>query len=327
MAFGKVQASSDGGSFKQYVGVGSFKVIGVNPTKDELSKFFGREIQDEPVYLSDKTDNDNKAYKQLRVSFMIQADLEDETGKPIKANAALTEPYKTTVNFFIGSRYRYNADKTKVLVIDKYGRTAWPTVEQAKNHQIPIYANGPAKLDKDFRPCYQGEDVLVDFIRNYLNISPIDSYNRNTGTWVENSNPGDCECYLDKIQDYFKGDISQLKEVCKLMPMNRIKLAVGIRTNNEGKQFGTVYTGATLRNGSNSYTYLQDSIAGEKQRGGLQDTVFSDSGAVVLEGIHEYKNNVKETDLSKPVDDPFAENNDGLPFDGPANDDPFADVA
>ena len=331
----KANASSQGGGdFKQYIGVGSFKVLGVNPTKEELSKFYGREVANDPQYLTDKTDEEGKSYKSLRVSFMIEADPLFDDGKPNKTNAALTEPFKTTINFFLENRYEFNKDKTKIHVEDKYGRTAWVPVEQAKNHQIPVYSNGPARIDKDYKPLLRGEEELTQFIINYLNVTPIDSYNKNTGEWITNSNPEDCEASLDEVQKYFKGDISELKSCCKAMPTNRVKILVGVRTDNEGKQHSTTYTRATLKNGSNSYTYLKDDVDGRKTQGGLKDTIFSDDPVGIITDIHEYKTNVKETDLSKPaaVEDPFAKGaalpEDDLPF-GPddADKDPFASVA
>ena len=328
----KANASSQGaGEIKRFIGVGSFKVVGVNPTKAQLEAFYGREVQAEPEYLKEKEDAEGKKYKQLRVCYMIEADLNYEDGKPIKENKALKEPLKTTVNFFVDSRYNYNKDKTKVQVIDKYGRTAWVTIEQAKNHQIPVYSNGPAKLDKDYRPAFRGEEELLKFIMNWLNITPVDSYNKNTGEWVTNQHPEDCEAGLYKIQNYFKGDISELKEHCEMMPFNRVKLCMGVRTDNEGKQYNSVYTRQTLRNGSTSYKMIKDSIDGNAQY--LSDTVFSDDHAGLITDIHEYKEDVKESDLSQSASDPFAEaaalkDDDDLPFgDGGGSDDPFADVA
>lgn len=330
MAIGKAKASTEGGSFKQFIGVGSFRIIGVNPTKEQLAAFYGRDVQNDPVYVSDKTDADGKGYKQARISFMIQADLLNEEDKPIKANEKLTEPFKTTVNFFVDNRYRYNKDNTKIQVIDKYGRTAWPTIEQAKNHQIPVYSNGPANLDKDYRPALRGEAELIEFIINYLNLTPVQNYNQSTGQWTMSAHPQDSECMLDDLQNYFKGNFKELADICKMIPTNRVKICMGIRTDDEGRQHNVAYTGCTLRNGVNSYTKIKDTIDGSKQAGGLQNTVFSDDNAGVIQNIHEYNANVKETDLSKPasVDDPFA-GGDGLPFGAPDNnnDDPFADVA
>lgn len=327
----KANASAQGGSdFKKFVGVGSFRILGVNPSKEELEAFYGREQSKEPEYLKQKEDTKDlgpdgnpKKYMQLRACFMIQADLNYEDGKPIKENAALTEPYKTTVNFFVDSRYNYNSDKTKVQVIDKYGRTAWCTIEQAKNHQIPVYANGPAKLDKDYRPAYRGEEELLSFLVNYLNITPIETYNKNTGQWITNPHPEDCEAGLYEIQNYFKGDISELKKDCAMIPTNRVKLCVGVRTNNEGQQFGTVFTRFTMRNGSTSYTKMKDEIMGQND----QNTVYSDDPAGIISNIHEYTENVKETSFSGN-DDPFAASQaNDLPFgEQEASDDPFANM-
>lgn len=328
----KANASSQGaGEIKRFIGVASFRVLGVNPDKKALEEFYGREVQSEPEYLKEKEDTNDggKKYKQLRVSYMIQADLNYEDGKPIKENAALKEPFKTTVNFFIDSRYYYNKDKTKVQVIDRFGRTAWATIEQAKNHQIPVYSNGPARLDPNYRPAFRGEAELLEFITNWLNITPIESFNKTTGEWITNPNTDDCEAGLYKIQNYFKGDISELKEHCTMQPLNRLKLCVGVRTDNEGKQYQTVFTRQTLRNGSKSYTVLKDAIEGQNST----DTIYTDDHAGVITNIHEYKDDVKESDLSKPAaDDPFAAAaalpEDDLPFsDSSSDDDPFKDIA
>lgn len=320
----KANASSQGaGNIKRFVGVGSFRVLGVNPTKEEMSKFFGSEVTKEPEYLKDMKDsNDNdKPYKQIRITFLVQADKEYEDGTPISSNAALSEPFKTTISFFLDSRYMYNKDKTKVQVEDKYGRTAWVTIEQCKNHQIPVYKNGPARIDADYRPAYRGEEALTAFILNYLNVTPIETYNKTTGSWMTNSNPEDCEGRLTRVQDYFKGDISELKEYCGYMPYNRVKLLVGVKTDNEGKQYASIYTRKTLRNGSKSYTVLSDELKGNP----VSDTVFTMDSAGLISDLAEYKEVVKETSFSAEENDPFKaaaalpDDDNNPPFD----DDPF----
>ena len=327
----KANASSQGSEFKKYVGVASFRVLGVNPTKEELEKFYGREVQKDPEYLKDKIDaNDgDKPYKQLRVTFMLQADLNYEDGKVIKENAALKEPLKTSVSFFLDSRYRFNGEKSKVQVIDKYGRTAWVTIEQAKNHQIPVYKNGPAKLDPNYRPAYRGEEQLTQFILNYLNVTPIETYNKTTGEWVTNPHPEDCEGNLYDIVNYFKGDIKELKEYSTMMPLNRVKLLMGVRTDDEGRQTNIVYSGLSMRNGAKSYTAFKDEIEGSADYN--RDTVYSDDHAGIIENIHEYNETVNETDFIQ-AEDPFKATvpqdvEDDLPFNTSAhNEDPFKDM-
>lgn len=338
----KANASSTGGDFKKFVGVGSFRVLGVNPTKEQLEKFFGREVQNEPEYLKNKTDDKDggKAYKQLRVNFMVQADDPahvDEKNKATKeCNAALTEPLKTTVSFFIDSRYNYKGDKSKVQVVDKFGRFAWVTIEQCKNHQIPVYKNGPAKLDAGYRPAYRGEESLTEFILNYLNVTPIDSWNKNTGEWITNPHPEDCEGQLYRIKDYFNGDISELKEFCEMIPTNCVKLLMGVDSDDQGKQFNNVYTKKCLRNGSKSYTSLKDAVDGDKKyaedHGYSFNAVYSNDPIGTIENIQEYKDTVKETDLSEPAEsqDPFAVAaalpEDDLPFGESSDEDPFANI-
>lgn len=326
----KANASSTGATgFKKYLGVGSFRVMGVNPTKEEIEKFYGREVSKAPEYLKDKQDanDDNKPYKQLRVTFLLQADTKYEDGKPIKENAVLKEPLKTSVSFFIDSRYFYNRDKTKVQVIDKYGRTAWVTIEQCKNHQIPVYANGPARLDADYRPALRGENELTQFVLNYLNVTPIDSYNNNTGQWVTNPHPEDCEGNLSKIRDYFKGDISELKEYCSLMPTNRVKLLMGVQTDDQGNQHNNVYSRLSMRNGARNYTAFKDSTEGQQN----SNTIYTQDHAGIITNLVEYDDDAKESDLSKPaMDDPFAaaaalpEAGSDLPFGDSTDEDPFA---
>ena len=339
----KANASSTGSSnFKKYVGVGSFRVLGVNPSKAELEKFYGRTTDKEPEYLKDKQDDKdgNKPYKQLTVSFMIQADdpaSVDENNKATReCNAALTEPLKTTVKFFLDSRYAYNGDKTKVQVVDKFGRFAWVTIEQAKNHQIPVYKNGPDKLDSDYRPAYHGEESLTKFILNYLNVTPINTYNKNTGEWITNPHPEDCEGQLYRIKDYFSGNYSELKEFCQMQTTNCVKLLMGVDTDDQGKQFNNIYTKSCLRNGSKSYTQLKDAVDGDRayfeSQGKSFTAIYSNNPAGVIENIQEFKGGVKETDLSKPVEskDPFAAAaalpEDDLPFGESSDADPFANM-
>lgn len=323
MAFGQANKSSNGNGFKQFIGVGSFRVMGVNPTKDEMKVFYDRDIEKDPEYVTKKTDDKtHEEYLQARITFLIQADKVNEENEEIKANAALTEILKTNITFFIENRYEFNSDKTKVKIIDKYGRTAWATIEQAKNHQIPVYSNGPARIAPDFRPCYRGEEPLVKFIANYLNITFVDSYNKTTGQWIENANPADCECGLDCIQNYFKGDFKEVKGIAKLMPLNRVKISLAIKVSDNGNTNNIAYTDVTLRNGSTKYSYIFDAIKDAKANGKYSNVIFSDAPDGSISDIHEYKPaDVKETNLEKKPADPFAQaaqNN---------ADDPFAQAA
>lgn len=112
------------------------------------------------------------------------------------------------------------------------------------------------------------------------------------------------------------------------MPTNHVKLLVGVRTDDQGNQYSTIFTRLTMRNGAKSYTRFKDAVDGLQNN----STVYSNDHAGIISELQEYNDNVKETDLSKaPADDPFAaaaaipEAGSDLPFgDSQTDEDPFA---
>ena len=173
MAFSTGRESTEG-SIKRYIGVASVYVLAVNPTKEDLEKLYERDIENAPVYVEEKEvgkDDNKHMTTQCRIDFIIKADPEKYLGAD---NQPLN--FVNRISLFLRNEYRYNGDKTKVQVIDKYGRTAWVSIEDAKNHVIPQYSNGPANIDKDYRPAYYGEETLVKFLIAYLNIPSPQKY-------------------------------------------------------------------------------------------------------------------------------------------------------
>ena len=208
MAFGKGKESTSGVDFKRYTGVGSVFVKGINPNKEELEKFFGREIENAPEY-NTNTEMQGENVQQARIDFLVEASpdkYEDRAGNPVEL--------KTRLTFFLRKIYRTSREG-KVQVIDKYGRTAWATSEEVRNKQIPMYSNGkPANLDADYRPAYSGEEDLVKFLIAYLGIPNCQTYNRDTKEWkyLPADQLADCEARLSRIEDYFKGMLAYQEE-------------------------------------------------------------------------------------------------------------------
>ena len=144
MAFGKTNESTESSSeVKRYIGVGSSYILGVNPTKDELEKIYERTLDKDPEYTGMQESNGSQV-PYVRLDFITAVDPEVTNGINMKSKLV----------FFLRKEARYNRDRSKVQVIDKYGRTCWVGVEEAKNHVIPQYSNGPANIDKDYRPAY-----------------------------------------------------------------------------------------------------------------------------------------------------------------------------
>ena len=298
MAFGKAQVSKEATEIKRYTGVGSVFVVGVNPNKAELEKLYDRELDKDPEYLTEKN-----GVTSARIDFIIKT---DPTAKCSNGIELLTK-----VSMFIRKEYRFNKDKTKVQVIDKYGRTAWVTKEQAKNHEIPVYSNGkPANIDKDYRPAYIGEEDVTNFLKLFLGIPNVEKWVKNEETGRREvvgliDNPQDCECRLDHIEDYFKGKFNEIKDAISLMPNNKIKALFGVRTTDDGKQYQDVYTRKFLSNAVSVYDKLAEDVQSNKDNGAYPNTEF------VIADLQEYT--VQATNFNNTNND-----NGDLPFDGEA---------
>lgn len=295
MAFGKGQVSVEN-TVKRYIGVASVKILALNPTKSELEGLYGRPQENEPKYIED-TEVNGTPVKRIRLDFIVQAD-------PAKYEGI---NFTQRVSFYLTNYYRYNRDNTKVQVIDKYGRTAWVTIEQAKNHEIPMYSNGPANLDKDYRPAYIGEEDLIKFLIAYLNIPSCQRYI--DGKWVMNDTSvlPDSEARLECIPNYFNNDISELRNIIKYQPNNTVKILFGIKNNSDGRQFVTAFTRFVLKSNANDYTKFKKEVEQVQNAGGLANCEFD------YTELHEYV--VSNTNFNSTAAE--------LPF-SPANDLPFS---
>ena len=296
MAFGRAQVSKEATEIKRYTGVGSVFVVGVNPNKAELEKLYNRELDKDPEYITEKD-----GVTSARIDFIIKTDANSKCNNGIEL--------LTKFSMFIRKEYRFNKDKTKVQVIDKYGRTAWVTKEQAKNHEIPIYSNGkPANIDKDYRPAYVGEEDITNFLKLFLGISNVEKWVKNEATGRREivglvDNPQDCECRLENIEDYFKGKFNEIKDAINLMPNNKIKVLFGVRTTDEGKQYQDVYTRKFLSNTVSVYNNLAEDVQTNKNNGAYPNTEF------VIADLQEYT--VQATNFNNTNN-----NNGDMPFDG-----------
>lgn len=286
MAFGQGQVSSEGASIKRYIGIASASVLALNPSKEELEKIYDRTIENDIEYLG-QTEINGDTVPFIRLDFIVKADPEkylDNNNQPVNL--------VTKMSLFLRKTFRLNKDNTKVQVIDKYGRTAWVTIEQAKAREVPTYSNGPANIDKDYRPAFVGEEDLTKFLIAYLNIPSCQRYI--DGKWVMNSPDklSDSEARLEKIEDYFSGDVSELKAILSYQPNNKVKMLFGVRNTEEGRQYQTVYTRMFLRNSTNDYSRIAKDVAQTQAAGALSTSEFE------CTELHEYT--VKSTDLSQP---------------------------
>lgn len=289
----KVGKESVEGAFKLYKGMAAFNMVAVNPTKKELEALQGRDIESEPEY---KGKNDD-GVDTVRVVFYAK------TNPEAKVNGGIE--LMVPISFILTKASRVGQASGKIQVIDNYGRTAWATPEEVADGVIPQYASGPANISKGYRPAYQGEEQLVDFLIQWLNIPSPTNYK--DGKWVMKSNPEDSEVSLD-MEALFKGDITEIQGLIKLASAYLVKAAVGIRTTEEGKQHQAVFTRKFVKNAVTDYSKVDAAITEFQAAGGAPNTEFS------VEPLHE---NIVEATQFAPKADTTAPAGD-MPFDAPA---------
>lgn len=281
----KVGKESVEGSFKMYKGMAAFNMVAVNPTKAELEALTGREIENDPEYIG-KTD---EGKKQVRVVFYAK------TAPDAKLNNGIE--LLIPISFILTEDYKVGQTSGKYQIIDKFGRTAWATKEEVQSKSIPQYSSGPANISADYRPAWQGEEFLVDFLIQWLNIPNPANYK--DGKWIMKEDPSDSEVSLD-MAALFKGDVKELKELVTLAIAYTVKGAVGIRTvdnENGTRQYQTIFTRKFAKNAVTDYSRIDAAITEFQNAGGAPNTEFS------TQPLHE--NVVEATSFTAPHNDPL----------------------
>lgn len=311
MAVSTGAKSTEGVTIKRFKGVASVYVRGVNPTKEEMSKFFGKEISKDPTYVDESEDNQtHQKYPQIRIGFMLEVDPNiykegKVVGQQKDADGKVLD-LKTICSLYLVDRPNIGSKSGKHQIIDKYGRTAWATPEEIQNHQIPQYANGPANIDADYREAYVGEDKLTDFIKCFLNIPNVEKWENGKIVGLID-HPENAEARLDHIADYFKGNIKELKDILSYQPDNKLKALFGVKTNNDGSLVQTVYINMFLKNNITNYSKLDQDVQDRKNSGAETSTDYD------VSPIHE--------DVVDATDFSGGSNGNAT---APKNDDPFA---
>ena len=308
MAFSKGKESSNGGgSFNRYVGVGSVKVLAVNPNMEEWNTITGGSMTKEPEYTGVTQDGT----KTARITLLVQTD-------PAKTIGGIDAIIPVT--FWFRKMTVVGSQSGKYQVIDKYGQTAWATAEEIEAKKIPQYASGPANIDADYRKVCKGEVEFTDFLRAHLNIASPRAYNRTKGVWEPNAHLEECEARLDGIGKIFDGDFSEIKKILAYQKENHSKMLFGVRTTDDGKEYQDVFMGAFLTNGSNNYAYLAKKLKESTDLGQYSHTYFGDlntNGEIITSDLREYVVPASTVEPSQaPMPDTFKEpsEKDDLPF-------------
>lgn len=222
-AFGKEQSA--GGSVKKlHTGAANFKVVGINPTKEELEAIYGRELNFDPEYTGETTVTDSdgeRNARQIRLDFYLQ---NEEQG--------LTEK----VQFYVSDTH-HKSQSGKYKVINSFGKDTWLTEESIKTKTLPDnmqwYNADGVKVAK------RGEVELISFLVNLLNLP-----------WDTSKVADVSECYarIDKEEwaKIFTGDVALLKGLID-STNNKVGILLGVKTKGDGKLVQTAFNRHTLR--------------------------------------------------------------------------------
>ena len=308
----KGNASKEAQEFKRFIGVCPVFVKAVNPNKAEHEKLFNTTLEEAPVYVQDKEDNDGNSYKNVRISVVLQPDTEK-----IGFDMPLI-----TMPLFITNQKQHGANSGKYQVVDKYGRFAWATEAEISAKEIPTYSNGKkADISNDYRIAYVGEEDLTNFIRVFLCIPSITKWDNNEKCMVPNTDvkPEECECRLDieTFEKFFKGDFSDIKDILGFQPTNKIKVCLGVRTDANGKLFQSVYTKKFISNAATNYSSLDKALQADIAYATTHNKALSTEYSA--KAVHEYS--VTPTTFTASESSEVTPSSD-MPFDDSS--DPFA---
>ena len=308
----KGNASKEAQEFKRFIGICPVFVKAVNPNKAEHEKLFNTTLEEAPVYVQDKEDDDGNSYKNVRISVVLQPDTEK-----IGFDMPLV-----TMPLFITNQKQHGANSGKYQVVDKYGRFAWATEAEISAKEIPTYSNGKkADISNDYRIAYVGEEDLTNFIRVFLCIPSITKWDNNEKCMVPNTDvkPEECECRLDieTFEKFFKGDFSDIKDILGFQPTNKIKVCLGVRTDANGKFFQSVYTKKFISNAATNYSSLDKALQADIAYATTHNKVLNTEYSA--KAVHEYS--VTPTTFTASESSEVTPSSD-MPFDDSS--DPFA---
>ena len=233
--------------FVNYKGIAPRIILAVNPNKKELGIIYGREIEgDEPSYVKE-IEIDGKMVKQITLKFM---------GKTIYLPTIGSDEIDVNLNniFRISNEFAISPDKGTFQAIDEFGQSCWLTKEEFQSKQLPMYSNGPAKIDTaTWRPAYKGEVNFVTFLRVLFNTPQLQIWSQTERKFIDNPSLKD-EKVLAKAKFWkkedteklLKGDFKELQAAVKKVPNNIVINYFYTETSAENRVFMKMLEDVTL---------------------------------------------------------------------------------
>jgi hypothetical protein len=264
-AFGK---SEEAGSsvVKLHTGAVNFKIVAINPNKEELEAIYGRELNFTPEYIGETevTDADGvRTVPQIRLDFLVENEDKSIT---------------TKVQFYVANTHQKSATG-KFKVINSFGKDAW--LEQASIQSGTAPDNMQWFNTDGIKVAKKGEVELISFLVNLLNL-PFDP--------AKLSDVSKAYARIDKDEwvKIFAGDVSLLRGIVA-GTNNKVGVLLGVKTKGDSKLVQAAYNRHTLRQYSisstkaNKFQYLLKALDASKAAGAFGNVEFGNRDCVVRE--------------------------------------------
>ena len=138
---------------RKFIGLENFRVVGVNPPTAKVWQDLGFNFEKEPEYTSQEEDDQGNKYNRVRLDFVLNN--APEEGEP---------EINVIHSIYIDTR-RSKSKTDKGQYCNKYGQFAW----------LPSLSEVPENMDwfntEGARESFKNEELLIDFLRNYANVS------------------------------------------------------------------------------------------------------------------------------------------------------------
>ena len=249
-------------------------MLAINPTNKEIAKIYGKDEVDEGREEPNYAEVDQETGMQkCRIDFWVKTDGRvhtKEDGTPLD--------FITKVSIFAENREAVKQDGSGKQLIDDYGNTAWATNECIAEKKTPTYFDKQTNEEVQFaidmetaRVAHKGEEQLISFLKAWLPKSDLeDKYVGLETSWEE----------------VCKGNVKELKEYVDYAKENTLKIAVGIKTNDNGGMYHDLYNKQfwSVKIKPEKLVPMVDKhINNSKSAGSYKNTQFD------VSPLHEYK--------------------------------------
>ena len=232
-AFGKQVEVKSGAAVKLYTGAENFKVVAVNPTKEELEKMYDRELNFTPEYVGTTKVSDadgEREVPQVRLDFFLANEDNSIT---------------TKLQFYVANTH-HKSSTGKFKCINSFGKDAWLDEDSVKSKTMP--SNMSWYNPDGVKVARRGEVELISYLVNLLNLP----FNLDK---VSDVSEAYARIDKDEWTKIFAGDVTLLREIVG-GTNNKIGVLLGVKTKGDGK---------LVQGSFNKHTLRQFTIASKKE--------------------------------------------------------------